>query len=114
MVHMFYTYVASVLSGCCVCVAIVFTYFFQVFLQVFQTLVLIVSSVFRRIFQVLYLDISKVDQVLRLPPRFLLPHLGIFSSLSIVLHHSQTAEGVQRGPAKRVHRGQQMGHAGGL
>ena len=31
MLHMFYKYIASVLSGCCVCVAIVF----QVFLQVF-------------------------------------------------------------------------------
>jgi hypothetical protein len=33
--HMFHIYVASVLSGCCIYVAIVFKCFFQVFLQVF-------------------------------------------------------------------------------
>jgi hypothetical protein len=36
---------------------------FQVFLQVFQTHVLSVSSVFRRMLQVLHLDVSKVDQM---------------------------------------------------
>jgi hypothetical protein len=54
--------------------------FFQVFLQVFQMHVSSVSSVFRRMLQVLHLDVSKVDYVLHLPPRLLLPRLGVFSS----------------------------------
>jgi hypothetical protein len=44
-----------------------------VFLQVFQTYISSVLSVLRHILQVLYLDISKVDRVLHLPPRLLLP-----------------------------------------
>jgi len=66
--------------------------------------VLNVSSVFRRMLQVLYLDVSKVDRVLHVP-RFLLPRLGVSSSPSAALHPSQTAEGAQRGPAKGVRRG---------
>jgi hypothetical protein len=65
--HMFYTYVAHILSGCCVC----FTWFssgFQMFLQVFQMHVSSVSSTFRSMLQVLHLDISKVDRVLHLVP----------------------------------------------
>jgi hypothetical protein len=90
----FHIYVASVLSRCCVCVAICFQVFFQVFLQAFQTYVLNVSSVFRRMLQVLYLDVSKVDRfgccifllafyclTLVFPPR-----------LSAALHPSQTME----------------------
>jgi hypothetical protein len=30
--------------------------------------------------QVLHLDVLKVDRVLHLPPRFLLPHIGVSSS----------------------------------
>ena len=67
---------------------------FQVFLQMFQMHVLNVSSVFRRMLQVLYLDVSKVDRVLHVP-RFLLPRLGVSSSPSAALHPSQTAEGTQ-------------------
>jgi hypothetical protein len=33
--------------------------------------------------QVLHLNVSKVDQVLHLPPRFLLSRLGVFSSSSL-------------------------------
>jgi hypothetical protein len=37
MLHMFYIYVASVLSGCCVCVAIVFKcFFFRCFCKCFK------------------------------------------------------------------------------
>jgi hypothetical protein len=49
------------------------------------------SSVFTLILQVLYLDVSKVDWVLHLPP-----HLGVSSS-SIALHPSQIAEEARRG-----------------
>jgi hypothetical protein len=69
-----------------------FQVFFQVFLQVFQTHILSVSSVFIHILQVLYLDVSKVDRVLYLPPR-----LGVSSASSAALHHSQTAEEARRG-----------------
>jgi hypothetical protein len=58
--HMFQPYVASVLSGCCVCFTIV-SKCFQVFLQLFQMHVSSVSSVLRRILQLLHLDVSKVD-----------------------------------------------------
>jgi hypothetical protein len=47
---------------------------------VFQMHVSSVSSAFRRMLQVLHLNISKVDWVLHLPPGFLLPHLGVSSS----------------------------------
>jgi hypothetical protein len=50
-----------------------------VFLQVFQMHVLGVLNAFRHMLQVLRLVISKVDQVLHLPPHFVLPRLG-FSS----------------------------------
>jgi hypothetical protein len=93
-------------------------FFFQVFLQVFQTYVLNVSSVFKRMLQVLYLDVSKVDWVLHLPPRFQLPRLqlprlGVSSSPSATLHPSQTKEGGAvrvgeggvPGPANRTRRG---------
>jgi hypothetical protein len=35
MLRMFNTYVPSVLSGCCVCVAMVFTCFFKYFIRMF-------------------------------------------------------------------------------
>ena len=54
MLHMLYTYVASVLSRCCLC----FTWFSSVFASV--------SSVLRRMLQVLHLDVSKLDRVLHL------------------------------------------------
>ena len=50
--------------------------------------------------QVLHLDVLKVDRVLHLPPRLLLPHLGVSSSPSAALHASQTGEGARRGPAE--------------
>jgi hypothetical protein len=37
------------------------------------------------------LDVSKVDRVLHLPPRLLLPRLDVSSSSSAALHPSQTA-----------------------
>jgi hypothetical protein len=42
---------------------------FQVFLQVFQMHVSNVSFVFKRALQLLYLDVSKLDRMLHLPPR---------------------------------------------
>jgi hypothetical protein len=57
MLHMFRTHVASVFSGW-----MVFKCFSGVFLQVFQTYISSVSSIFRRMLQVLHLDISKVDR----------------------------------------------------
>jgi hypothetical protein len=47
----------------------------------------------------LHMDVSKIDRVLHLSPRFLLPHLGV-SSPCVALHPSQIAEGAQRGSAK--------------
>ena len=55
MLHMFPTYVACVLLGCFRCV-----------FQVFQKHISSVSTVFRRILQLLYLDVSKVDLILYL------------------------------------------------
>jgi hypothetical protein len=73
--------------------AIVFKCFFHMFLQVFQTHVSSVSFVFLCIFQVLHLDISKVDKVLHLLPHLLLPRLSVSSSASAALLPSQSAEG---------------------
>jgi hypothetical protein len=50
---------------------------FQVFLQMFEMQVSNVSFVFRRMLQVLHLDVSKLDRVLHLPPRLLLSRLGV-------------------------------------
>ena len=89
MLHIFHTYDACVLSGCCICVAMVFKCF-MCFLQVFQAFYLssdYVASVVR--------DVSKVDQVLHLPPRVLLPRLDVSSSSSAALPSSQTTEGAQ-------------------
>ena len=57
MLHMFHTYVASVF----IWMLLMFYNSFQVFLQVFQMHVSSVSSVFRRMLQVLCLNVSKVD-----------------------------------------------------
>jgi hypothetical protein len=55
----FHTYVASILSGCCICFAMGFKYISCVFLQVFRTYVLNVLAVFRRMLQVMHLNVSK-------------------------------------------------------
>ena len=60
MLHMFHTYVASVLSRCCICFAMAFQVFSGV-LQVFQTHVLSVLFVFRHMLQMFHLDVLKVD-----------------------------------------------------
>jgi len=62
MLHMFHTYVVSVLSGRCIC----FLMAFQVFLQVFQTHVSSVSSVFTCMLQIFHLDVIKTNRVLLL------------------------------------------------
>jgi hypothetical protein len=64
MLHMFHTYIASVLSRCCV----YFTMVLRCFCKCFQIHVSSVSSVFRRMLQVLHLDVSKIDRVLHLAP----------------------------------------------
>jgi hypothetical protein len=61
----FHTYVASVSSGCCMCLAMIFKCF-QVFTRVFQTLVSNVSSVFFCMLQLLHVNVSKVDRVLHI------------------------------------------------
>ena len=48
---------------------------FQVFLQVFQTDVASVLTVCERMLQIFHLDVLKVDRVLHLSPRLLLPRL---------------------------------------
>jgi hypothetical protein len=55
--------------------------------------------------QGLHLDVSKVDQVLYLPPRLLLSRLGISSSSFVALHLSQTAEGARRGLVEGARQG---------
>ena len=59
MLHMFHTYVASVLSGYCVCFAIVFKWFLGAFASVSDTFSS-VSFVCRRMLQLFHLDVSKV------------------------------------------------------
>jgi hypothetical protein len=59
MLHIFYTYVLSVLSGCCITFAMIFKYFLGVFasrdmFQVFHPSFLYV--------EVLHLNVSKVDR----------------------------------------------------
>jgi hypothetical protein len=61
MLHTFHTYIVSILSGYCVQW---FSSVFHMFLQVFQKYVLSVLFVFRRMLQVLYLNVSKIDRVL--------------------------------------------------
>jgi hypothetical protein len=65
-----------------------FLQWFQVFLQVLQMHVLSVSSAFKRMLQVLYLNVSKVDRVLHLLPHLLMPPLGVSSSWRrLVIRH---------------------------
>jgi hypothetical protein len=58
MLHMFHIYVASVLSGCCVC--------FDMVSSVFQVFFTCVSSVSFYMLQVLHLDVLKVDLLLHM------------------------------------------------
>jgi hypothetical protein len=85
-----------------------FQVFFKHFPQLFRRLFQSVSSVFRRMLQVLYLDVSKIDRMLHLHPRFLLSRLGVFSSrcwlgirhpLSLFLDASDIRDGM--GPRGR-------------
>jgi hypothetical protein len=72
-----YLDVASILSGCCVCF---YNSFEMFFCKCFICMCLCVSFVLGRMLEVLHLDVLKVDWALHLPPRLLLPHLGISSS----------------------------------
>jgi hypothetical protein len=76
MLYMFHTYVASVLSGCCV-YFIWFSSVFQVFLQIFRMHVSSVSSAIRRILQMLHLDVSSRSSVAS-------PSLLAFDCLALV------------------------------
>jgi hypothetical protein len=115
--HMLQVY----LSGCCICFTYMLQVFyldvayvcnsfmcFQVFLQVFQMHILSVSSIFIRMLQMLYLDVSKVNWVLHLPSCLLLPHLSA-SAPSAALYPSQTAEGARRRLEEGVRRGWRRG-----
>jgi hypothetical protein len=75
MLHMFHTYVASVLFGCCY----VYNGFkcFSGVLQMFQTYVSNVLFVLKHILEVLHLNVLKVDQILRITLCLLLPRLGV-------------------------------------
>jgi hypothetical protein len=63
MLHKFHTYVASVFIWMSYVLQWLFKCF-HMFLQVFRTHVLSVSSVFKRILQMFHIDVSKVDRVL--------------------------------------------------
>jgi hypothetical protein len=65
MLHMFYTYVATFLSRCCVCLQW-FSSVFRCFFQVFQKPVSSVSYAFRRMLQLLHLDVLNADRLLYL------------------------------------------------
>jgi hypothetical protein len=102
MLHMFHIYVASVFSGCCVCVVMIFQVFHVFFASIldacfkcFICLQIYVASVYR--------DISKVDQVLHLTS-----HLGVSSSPSSPLHPCQTAEGARWRPMEGAWRGREL------
>ena len=104
---MFRTYVASVLSGCCVCFAIVFKWFLGAFASVSDTFSS-VSSVFRRMLQVLHLDVSKIDRVLHLPS-FLLPRLSVSSSFQHRAGHPPPPRPLLDAGNVRGQRGPRMG-----
>ena len=91
MLHIFHTYVASVLSRCCVSVAMVFQVFHVFYVSVSDACFKL-SSTFRHMLQVVS-RCFKRDWVLQRPPRLLLPRLGVSSLPSVVLHPSQTTEG---------------------
>jgi hypothetical protein len=57
------------------------------FCKCFRCMCSSVLDVFRRMLQVLHLNVSKVDRVLHLSHRFLLPRLGVFSSLPTPAEH---------------------------
>ena len=64
MLHMFHTYVTSVLSGCCICLQwflSIFRCFCNYFRLMFQVL-----HLFRCMLQVLHLNILKIDRVLHI------------------------------------------------
>ena len=83
MLHAFYTYVACVLSGCCIYFAMAFQAFSGVFTSVsnvcckcfnyFRIYVANVLTIFERRF---HLDVSKIDRMLRLSPRLTLARLS--------------------------------------
>ena len=65
MLHMFHTYVVCVLFGCCLWLQW-FSSVFRCFFRVFQKHVSSISSAFRRMLQLLYLNVSKADRGLHL------------------------------------------------
>jgi hypothetical protein len=101
MLHVFYLDVAYIFNGFFKC--------FHVFLQVFQTYVASVLTVFERMLQTFHLDVSKVDWVLHLPPRLLLPHLvspplldaGDVRATWVGASHSSSAESERVGRAEQ-------------
>jgi hypothetical protein len=75
----FHIYVACVLSECCIYFAMVFSNVFRCFYKCFRRM-LQVSIIFERMLQMFHLNILKVDRVLHLPPRLLLPRFGVSTS----------------------------------
>jgi hypothetical protein len=64
MLHIFSHIWSSVLSGCCVCLQ-----WFQVFFECFRRMFSNVWFIFRRMLQLLHLNVSKLGRMLHLPPR---------------------------------------------
>jgi hypothetical protein len=77
MLYMFHTYVCKCVIWMLRMFFVIVSSVFQVFLLVFQMHVSSVSFAFRHMLQVLHLNVLKVDWVLHISPRLLLPRLGV-------------------------------------
>jgi hypothetical protein len=76
--------------------------FFKRFSGVFQTYIASVSTIFERILQLFYLDVSKVHRVLHLSSRLLLPRLDVFSSFWMLVIFRQRGGAGSVGGARVV------------
>jgi len=74
------------LFGCLLIVAMISKCVSVVFSQAFHKYVSNVSTAFKLMLQLLFLDVSKVDQVFYLSSLFLLPHLSASSSPTPARH----------------------------
>ena len=82
-----YLNVARVSHICCMCFIWMLHIFCNGFFKRFRCFTSVLDvcckcfNLFECMFQIFHLNVSKVDRVLHLPPRLLLPHLGVsFSS----------------------------------
>jgi hypothetical protein len=65
MLHMFHTYISSVLSECCICLQWFFSVF-RCFCNCLRLMVQVFHRSFERMLQVLHMNVSKIDRVLRM------------------------------------------------